>query len=546
MGYAASKSVMHERLSRYLHGAVPRHGATRYALEAALFLPFYLALDWASYIEPLGSFNITPWNPGPAVAIIWMMRAGLTRAPVVLAATLVADRIVRDVPGDYAAMLGALVLTGGYALISAALRALIPPQQVLSTLRSLTTFIGVVVIGTTINGVAFLGVLTTLGGLGRDILVSGWTRFWIGDVVGILVTAPLLLMAMDADKRASLAALVRRAESHAQVAMVVATLWLILSGFGLTPSKGFFLLFPPLIWIALRSGLAGALVAVTIVQLGIVIAFRQQAGTGLPIVELQALVATLTLTSLYLGIMVDERERAMEQLNQSLRLAAAGEMAGAITHEVSQPLTALTNYSRSAKLRLEATGSGDAELAVLVDKIFTESRRASQVVRRLREFFRAGSIRMESLGSDDLLELIGRLGAEIAPGSSIRFAKEAEPDLPPVWVDRLQIELALRNLIGNAVDSLLAHAPGSGEIRVSVKRDGTRQLCITVLDDGPGVPDNLKDRLFRPFATGKPTGMGLGLAVSRAIAEAHGGSLDVASAGHGEFHLILPLEAARA
>jgi signal transduction histidine kinase len=520
----------------------PRLGVRRYLLEAAVFVPAYLALDWASYIEPLGSFNITPWNPGPALAIIWMMYSGLTKAPVVLLATFLADDVVRDLPGDYfATVLSSLSLTSGYTLIAASLRALLPPERTLATIGALTKLVAVVAIGTAVNGVAFLGVLRAAGLLGREVLLQGWITFWIGDVVGILVTAPLLLMAMDGENRSKLARLPRRAESYFQVGLIGLVLWLLLSGFVEDPSHGFFLLFPPLIWIALRGGLTGAVAALTMVQLGIVAAFHQQTEPGLPIIELQVLVATLTLTGLYLGVMVDERQRAMERLNQSLHLAAAGEMAGAITHEVSQPLTALASYSRSAKLRIQAT-AGDSELATLIDKIFTESLRASRVVRRLRDFFRAGSMRLQPLESAELLDMIGRLGAEATAGTGISVAIRSDPDMPSICVDRLQIELVLRNLIGNAVDSLEEFVPGRGQITVTVRLDRTRRLCIAVVDNGPGIPAGARERLFRPFASGKPSGMGLGLAVSRAIAEAHGGRLDVASAAHGEFHLILPLE----
>jgi len=533
---------MIERLSRFPLWALSSQAVGRYALEAAIFVPLYLALDWASYIEPLGSFNITPWNPGPALAIVWMMHAGLARAPVVLFATFLADNVARDPPGGYGVMLlSALALTIGYALIAATLRALLPAERTLGTIRALTTLVTVVAVGTAINGVTFLGVLAAAGLLSPEVLLQGWLRFWIGDVVGILVTAPFLLIATDADKRSELAALPRRAESYLQAGLVATTLWLILAGLAPDPSHGFFLLFPPLIWIALRSGLAGALVAITMVQLGIVLSFHQQTEPALPIIELQALVATLTLTGLYLGVMVDERRRAKEQLNQSLHLATAGEMAGAITHEVSQPLTALASYSRSAKLLIEA-GRGDAELATLVDKILSESLRASRVVRRLREFFRAGSMRLQPLPSAELLGMIERLGTEVTEGTTISFVKSADPDLPAVRLDRVQIELVLRNLIGNALDSLEEHAPGHGQITVSVKRDSAKRLRIVVADNGPGIAAGARQHLFRPFASGKPNGMGLGLAVSRAIAEAHGGSLSVQSAGHGEFHLVLPLD----
>jgi signal transduction histidine kinase len=511
----------------------------RYALESVIFVIAYLALDWVSYIEPLKPFNITPWNPGPALAIVWIMHAGLARAPIVLVATFLADDVVRNLPADYGiTFLCALVLTTGYTSIAEALRVLLRAERHLGTVLGLTLLVGVVALGTAINGFAFLGVLVSAGLLSAELWVDGWLRFWLGDVVGILVTAPLLLIAMDPAKRAKLAGFARRAESHLQIGLIGLTLWLLLAGTVHDPSHGLFLLFPPLIWITVRGGLVGALVAVTIVQLGVVIAFHQGVDR-LPLLEMQVLVATLTLTGLYLGVAVDERQRTMQRLNESQHLAAAGEMAGAITHEVSQALTALASYSRSAHLRSRAT-KADAELTVLVEKIHAESVRASRVVRRLRDFFRAGSMRLQAVASAELLDMIGRLGTEATAGTAISFTSNSDPDLPPVLVDLLQIELVVRNLIANAVDSLEEHARGRGAITVRVTREPAKRLCIAVADTGPGIPAGAD--VFRPFASGKPSGMGLGLAVSRAIAEAHGGLLEVASAGHGEFHLLLPLE----
>jgi len=93
------------------------------------------------------------------------------------------------------------------------------------------------------------------------------------------------------------------------------------------PSHHFYLVFLPLIWIAIRHGLGGAITAVGVVQIGVVLGIHRHPIQGLPIIELQALVAALTLTALYLGVMMDERQRATEGLKQSLRLATAGEMA---------------------------------------------------------------------------------------------------------------------------------------------------------------------------------------------------------------------------
>jgi signal transduction histidine kinase len=165
--------------------------------------------------------------------------------------------------------------------------------------------------------------------------------------------------------------------------------------------------------------------------------------------------------------------------------------------------------------------------------MLAEAQRASEVVRRLRDLFRQGTTRLEPVPVIHLLEAARRA----APGS-LRVSSEGE--LPDVLVDRLQIELVLRNLVANAVDAVLPHAAGSREIAVTARRHDARHLRIVVVDNGPGISPAAAKTLFEPFVSGKPSGMGLGLAVSRAIAEAHGGTLEARAASHGEFHLVLP------
>jgi len=512
----------------------------RYLRDAAVFAPCYIALDWASYIDPVGPFNITPWNPQPALAIVWMMLGGLVHAPAVLATILLADVLVRHVPGGYAitAMTG-LVLASGYAAIAWALKSLLSDTGLRST-RQLTIFATVVVAGSSMVGAGFIGVLGATGLLGETAFGNAWIRFWIGDAVGILVTAPLLFAAADAARRSALLSLARRPEALLQAIVLAATVWLIFEGFGTDPSRQFYLLFLPLIWIAVRFGMNGAILATAIVQMGVVLGIHSDVGASLPVVELQALLVALTLTGLFLGVMVDQRQRAEEGLRQTLRLAAAGEMAGAIAHEVNQPLTAVTNYGRSVQMLIERDRSGPPQVREIIGKILAEAERAAEVVRRLRDFFRAGTTRLEVVEIKDLLVAVRRMGESAIDEKDISLEIDNPSSVPPLYVDRLQIEVVLRNLIANAVESVIGSSRQSGRISVSVERHDDRHLRIVVADNGPGISAANREHLFEPFVSGKPTGMGLGLAVSRAIAEAHGGSLAAAAVTHGEFHLVLP------
>jgi len=512
----------------------------RYLRDAAVFAPCYIALDWASYIDPVGPFNITPWNPQPALAIAWMVLGGLVHAPAVLATILLADIVVRHAPGGYAiAVATSLILAGGYAAIAWALKSLLGDTSLRST-RQITLFSMVVVAGTSAVGAAFIGVLSSANLLSGIAFGNAWLRFWIGDAVGILVTAPLLFAVADTARRSAILALARRPEALAQAIILAATVWLIFEGFDGDPSRQFYLLFLPLIWIAVRFGMNGAILATAIVQMGIVLGIHSDAGASLPVVELQALLVALTLTGLFLGVMVDQRERAEEGLRQTLRLAAAGEMAGAIAHEVNQPLTAVRNYGRSAQMLLERAPSAPAQAMDVIGRILAEAERASDIVRRLRDFFRAGTTRLETVPVEDLMAAARRMAEGAIEDRPISFAIENPSPAPPLFVDRLQIEVVLRNLIANAVESVTGAGRQDGRIRILVAPHDAGRLRIVVADNGPGVSAANREGLFEPFVSGKPTGMGLGLAVSRAIAEAHGGSLDAAKVAHGEFHLVLP------
>jgi signal transduction histidine kinase len=515
--------------------------AFRYFRDAAVFAPCYIALDWASYIHPLGPFNITPWNPQPALAIAWMLLGGLHHAPAVLATILVADIVVRHAPGGYViTLVTAVTLACGYAVIAWLLRSLLRPVPDLRSTRQLTLFSTIVGVGTAVVGGAFIGALWLSGFLAESPALDAWLRFWVGDAVGVLVTAPLLLVAADSGRRNRLMELMRRPEILLQLALVGATLWLIFDGLGGDPSRHFYLLFLPLIWVAVRSGLNGTVVAIALVQIGVVMGVHRETGVGFPVVELQAFVAALTLTGLYLGVIVEERERAAGSLRQTLHLAAAGEMAGAVAHEVNQPLTALTNYTRSAQLLVAQGGPAAQQLPGVIEKILAEGQRAGEVVRRLRDFFRTGTTRLEPVPVDDLLASVRAIAQRMVGARKILVEVEAEDELPALYIDRLQIELVLRNLLANAVDALDARVRDDGRVRLLAQRHDPDHVRLVVADNGPGVPAASRDRLFEPFSSGKPSGMGLGLAFSRAIVQAHGGSLDAPMSEHGEFHLILP------
>jgi two-component system, LuxR family, sensor kinase FixL len=513
------------------------------ARDALLLAACYVALDWASYIYPLGPFNITPWNPPPALSVVWMMLGGLRYAPVVFIAALVADVLVRHAPGGLAVTVAtSMVLAAGYAAIAAALRYFFKSDARLRDTRLLSIFCVLSAVGAALVASLYVGVLWAAGFPVGESYGTAAFRFWLGDTVGILVTAPLLLVAADPGERERLARSWRKPETVLQFTVMIAAAVFVFRTTGEEPSKYFYVLFLPLIWIASRGGLVGATLASGIVQVGVVLGAHGGTVHSLAIVDLQTLVAALTLTGLFLGVMMDERERAGDSLKRSLRLAAAGEMAGAIAHEINQPIAALANYGRACQLILKRDEHHipRAELESAIERMLGESRRAADVVARLREFFRTGTTQLEAVTAVELLQSARRTGAGLNESGEVAFTVEESEIEPHLMVDRLQIELVLRNLVANAFEAVANQPSGRKQVTVSAHPVEEGRILFRVADSGPGVPSSERGRLFEPFSGSKPKGMGLGLAVSRAIAEAHGGSLTMAPMDQTEFHLVLP------
>ncbi len=515
------------------------------ARDAVLFGVCYLALDWASSIYPLGPFNITPWNPPPALCIVWMLLGGLRYAPVVFAAILAGDLLIHEAPGGLQlSIMTSLILAAGYTGIAAALRLHFQFDGRLHDMQKLWIFIATTAVGAAIIGVFYVGALWIANVSVGSSFAAGAFQFWLGDTVGVLVTAPLLMVAADPEGRQHVIQSWRKPETALQF---VTLLGLILFVFyrGATPQQHFYLLFLPLIWIAVRNGLSGAVVASGAVQAGVVLSTQVGSLQGLSIVELQARVTALTITGLALGIIVDERERVVEELKRSLRLAAASEMAGAIAHEINQPLSAMQNYGSSCQimLRRDKDTISFSELSAIVDKMLQESKRAAEVVRRLRDLFRRGTIRLEPVKVSILLERARAIGKELNRSGDVIFQVDSNDGPQSLLVDRVQIELVLRNLIANAFEAVAGMPPGSKEVTVLTRMQQGGRIMFRVTDSGEGMSPLARQRLFEPLASSKTMGMGIGLAISRTIADAHGGSLNVSGVRHGQFDLVLPTEA---
>jgi two-component system sensor kinase FixL len=238
----------------------------------------------------------------------------------------------------------------------------------------------------------------------------------------------------------------------------------------------------------------------------------------------------------------DRRTREHQaELAYFSRLSTAGEMASALAHEMNQPLTAIVAYARGCLRLLRGPTPQAAMLNEGIDRIVEQGERAGEIINRLREFMRSGESQQSTVEVVEVIEAAAALAQVEATQNGVTITMRLDKNLPPVLVDRIQIEQVLLNLLRNATEALIAADCEQREIIVEARRSDDDAIEITVADTGPGIAADIEPRLFHPFVTTKDHGMGLGLSISRSIIEAHGGSLQLVSRTPGaHFSLTLP------
>lgn len=508
--------------------------------DAWLLVVGYVALDWVSHLHPLHGLDVTPWSPASALGLLFLVRYGGRAVPPLALAILAADAWVRDLPLPWLLACGlALQLSAGYWLIATILRQRLGSKGMFSDRRGLIDWVTIAVIGTLFNSLLFIAGLALAGFLPPATVVETFLHYWLSDVVGILVSMPLLSLLLDARARTRLRRLLLGRESLSLVSTGSVLALAFVAG-EMTEFKYFSVLFLPIAWAAARQGLAGAVLTIGLSQVGVIIASHLLGLSALTLLELEMLVLVLALSGFFIGVVVDEKQRLTAELQQTLRLAAAGEMAGALSHELHQPLTALLAYTRACQ-QLLAQGESGERLREVIDRIVAESQRAADVVSRLRDFFRTGTTRLERIWLREILSSVAERFSAQAKQQEIELVLHPAPPCA-LWADRLQFEVVLRNLLANAFEAAAERPQGERQVRVSAHQEGPGRVCVMVEDSGPGVAEEMVEHLFEAFHSSKASGLGLGLAISRAIIEAHGGSLWAEVAGHGVFKLVLPLE----
>jgi two-component system, LuxR family, sensor kinase FixL len=272
-----------------------------------------------------------------------------------------------------------------------------------------------------------------------------------------------------------------------------------------------------------------------IIGIGRIVVGLRRDGSTFPM-ELRVGAVNLPGEQLFTGFIRDlterqDRERRLHELQSELihvsRINELGQLVSALAHEVNQPLAAMTNYVNGAR-RLLSSGNPEGALRA-IELVAEQGERARQIIRRLRELVRKGEAEQRSENVPVTIEEASAL-ALMGVGQRLKLDIRVADDAVEAVIDKVQIQQVLINLMRNAVEAMAAS--DRPELSVSALRLGD-MVEISVADTGPGLPETVRARLFQPFVTTKPDGMGVGLSVSRAIVEAHGGGLQAEDAAGG-------------
>jgi len=218
-----------------------------------------------------------------------------------------------------------------------------------------------------------------------------------------------------------------------------------------------------------------------------------------------------------------EAERLRRDLTHVGRVTTMGEMAAALAHELNQPLTAILSNAHAGERYLAQATPPLGEVREILRDVVGDARRAGEVIQRLRSLLRKDDTKFLALHINQVVREMIVLSHTEAVLRNVTVELDLGSDLPQVRGDRVQLLQVLLNLVVNGMEAMGAQADGR-RIEIRTAR-GVEAVRVAVRDEGPGIPPDKLKEIFETFYTTKPTGIGMGLAISRSIVEAHGGHL---------------------
>lgn len=238
-----------------------------------------------------------------------------------------------------------------------------------------------------------------------------------------------------------------------------------------------------------------------------------------------------------------EAQQARQELAHFSRVSTIGELAASLAHELNQPLTGSLANAQAALRLLDATPVDLVEIRSTLSDIVDDNKRAAEVIRRLRGLLRKGEVQFSDLELNGLIRDVAKLLNSDAVIRNIALKLELAADPSFVRGDVVQLQQVVLNLLLNAMEAMTDCAENGRTITVRTENTEPDTVQVSVHDAGPGLREGTQEVVFEPFYTTKPSGVGMGLAISKSIIEAHGGRIwatDDATAG-AAFHFYLPV-----
>jgi signal transduction histidine kinase len=501
----------------------------------AAYLAGYVALDWLSFIQPFAPFGITPWNPPTGLSFVLVLLFGQRFLPWLFVAPFLANVLVRHLPLSWPIELaGDAIIGGGYA---AGLLVLLNPKvrfnPALPAMRDVIMLLAIAALSSAAVAICFVLLLWSAGLIAPDAFARASLRFWIGDLIGIAVVAPSVLIFLTRGKQLTV-----KSETLAQVAAILAALILVFISAEQHRFELFYLLFLPVIWMAVRGGIELVTLGILLTQIGLILCIQMLPTEGVDVTAFQALMLVLALSGLAAGAAITEHQRIESQLRRhqdSLahvsRLGSMGELAAMVAHEINQPLMAAGTY-----VRLVADGLRSVEvpppLVETTEKAVGQVQRAADVVRQLRALIRLDQSNRAPVSVDRIVRETIELYRPEIERSAVAVRLAIDPALPLVMVDLLQIEQVVLNLLKNGVEAI-RDGDGGGTITIAARQQLPARIVVTVNDTGPGFTPAMLDNERTLNASKKIEGLGIGLSLCRSIVESHGGELQISNTGAG-------------
>ncbi len=509
--------------------AFPRVFSLPHYVLAIGFLAGYVLLDWISFIQPFAPFGITPWNPPTGLSFTLVLLFGQQFIPLLFLAPLLADLLVRQLPLPWTVEIAtSLIIGGGYGLgLMVLLRPATRFNPALTSMRDLLTLFAVTAISGAVVAASYVGVLVGTGWVDLRDFTTAALQFWIGDIIGVAVVAPFLLIFLTRGRTLRISR-----EIALQIVAVLAALVFVFAFAEKRHFEYFYILFLPVIWMAVRGGLELVTLGILITQVGLIVSVQFLPSADLDVTAFQALMLVLALTGLASGAVVTEHRRTEMQLRRHqdsvarvARLGSMGQFAAMVAHEINQPLMAAGTYARLIADTLRDADRPDSAAVETAEKAATQVQRAAEVVRRLRALIRLDQSERAPVAVERIVRETLALCRPDLERHSVRVHVALAPNVPQVMVDLLQIEQVLLNLLRNAAEAM--EPSGGGAITIAASSDGADEVAIAISDTGPGFPAEIAGNELPPLSSSKPDGLGVGLSLCRSIVEAHGGRLTI-------------------